>query len=171
MALRKGNLDIARKIAVAKKIRVSLPRTVAAEATRFFKDSFRKGGFTDKTFVPWALPKRKIKGTNGRFLHSGRAHWDEAGRHTGFTKADRRRGTLIKSGAMLRSIGPKQVTWGRTVVGTDKVYGPVHNFGLTSGRANGRFQMPKRQFIGQSEALDQLNEKHIRDAVLSILNA
>ena len=170
-ANRRGNLDIQRKITFALKMRVTLPKQVGAVAVNFFKDGFRQGGFTDRSFKPWALPKRQIKNANGRYLHSGCAHWDLKGNHTGFTAADRKRAILVKSGKLRRSIQVTTAAWPTVKVGSPIKYAAVHNFGLQAGSANARFTMPKREFIGESHMLAQTVNEMVKKAVLAILNA
>lgn len=53
----------------------------------------------------------------------------------------------------------QDVTDGQSLIVSDSVYADVHNEGLHAGRGRG-FTMPKRQFIGQSEALvNDIKEK------------
>lgn len=97
---------------------------IKVEAEGFHAENFRKGGFTDRTFKKW--PPRK--------------------------DGDTTRALLVKSGTMRR-----HATSGKTKGNTiDFVmpleYEKVHNEGGKAGRGQG-FQMPQRQYIGESEEL------------------
>lgn len=114
-----------------------LPRIVGQEAVDFSKESFDRGGFTDKTFEAWQplkpqTLKRKTK-KNGKVA-----------------------GILIDEGTLKKSIdydaNYNEVTIHLNERTSD--YGQVHNEG-GQGKAWGKhpFTMPKRQFMGDSETL------------------
>lgn len=76
----------------------------------------------------------------------------------------RKRGSLmVESAALMNSVRtaeatPGQVKW---TAGNDKVpYAQVHNEGGKAGRGAG-FDMPQRQFMGESEELEQKITKRI----------
>ena len=102
----------------------------AMTGVSYFKGAFRKKGFDG---TPWPLAKKDKAGT-------------------------RRRGSLmIDSAALMNSVRiaratPQEVVW---TAGNAKVpYAEVHNTGGRAGRGRG-FQMPRRQYMGDAEALRQ----------------
>lgn len=111
---------------------------VVVEAENHFAGSFRNEGFTDRSLQPW--PARKKATTPKRAL-------------------------LIKTGTLRRQATKGQVIGNRVVFTVGVPYGKVHNEGLRAGRGAG-FQMPKRQFIGNSQALDE----RIQRKTLAFLN-
>jgi phage gpG-like protein len=130
MAQKKFNLD-----KQAKAVKTQLERAmtlIGNEAKNHFVQSFRDGGFTDKSLKKWEPRKNQNKKSAGR-------------------------GILVKSGDLRRSIIRRPVNKQALSVKitTDLIYAAVHNDGLMAGRGRG-FKMPKRQFIGNSY---QLNEK------------
>ena len=108
---------------------------VVVEAESHFAASFRNEGFTDRSLQPW--PARKKADTGGR------------------------RGLLIKTGLLRRQATKGQVIGNRVSFTIGVPYGKVHNEGLRAGRGAG-FQMPKRQFIGDSQALNERIERKIK---------
>ena len=117
-------------------------------AETHFTKSFRDGGFTDETFVPWKKRKRSIDTYKpGRRGESGV-------RSLGID-----RGVLIgKAGAgrLSRSIRSRRFGILSAKISTDVIYARIHNDGLM-GKAFGKypFKMPKRQFIGYSGKLNR----------------
>ncbi len=79
--------------------------------------------------------------------------------------------TLIESGNLMNSIRPTEVTDKKVVIaaGNEKVaYARVHNEGLRAGRGKG-FSMPKRQFMGESNELNQLIIKELERKLNQLL--
>lgn len=111
---------------------------VAVEAENFHSENFRKEGFTDVGFQPW--PPRK--------------------------KQERpRRALLVKTGA-LKGHALKGRRQGSQVDFIFPLpYMRVHNEGGKAGRGKG-FQMPKRQYVGRSNLL----EDRIRQKATIIIN-
>ena len=112
---------------------------IGNEAVSHYRASFRNQGFTDRGIVRWKNVQRR---TNPRDA----------------SKAAASRPILTGSGELGNSI-----LWKRAVrdieIYSDKIYAEVHNKGLRAGRGKG-FQMPKRQFIGQSATLTKrMNQK------------
>ena len=107
---------------------------VVVEAENHFAGSFRNGGFTDRAIQPW--PARKKVETPKRAL-------------------------LIKTGTLRRQATKGQVIGNRVTFTIGVPYGKVHNEGLRAGRGAG-FQMPKRQFIGDSQVLNERIERKIK---------
>lgn len=103
-------------------------------AVNHFKKSFVKGGFEDKTFEQWKIPKRKL-GKKAKETRKGT------------------RATLVKSGTLKRSIRVTKSSGYDISIGSDLPYAAVHNDGLKAGRGKG-FIMPQRQFMGDSAQLE-----------------
>lgn len=112
---------------------------VVVEAENHFAASFRNEGFTGRSIQPW--PARKKADTGGR------------------------RALLVKTGTLRRQATKGQVIGNRVSFTIGVPYGKVHNEGLRAGRGSG-FQMPKRQFIGNSQTLDE----RIQRKTLAFLN-
>ena len=115
----------------------------AATGVSYFKGAFRKKAFDGK---PWSPAKI-----------------DTAGK--------RRRGSLmVDSAALMNSIRTAEATATRVVwaAGNDKVaYAQVHNEGGRAGRGAG-FDMPQRQFMGQSTELEEQIDKRIQTYIQKI---
>lgn len=102
---------------------------IAVEAELFHAKNFRDEGFTDTGFTPW--PKRKKE-----------------------DKRPGRRALLVKTGT-LRGHALKGRVQGNGVAFVFPLeYEKVHNEGLRAGRGAG-FDMPKRQFVGESDYLEK----------------
>ncbi len=137
---KRGSFKLPRTIAQFKRKKSTLPRKVGEIAKNHFLDNFRKGGFVDRTLERW---ERLKDGTESR---------------------------LTRSGKLKRSIRVKSARFARIVIGTTGVvYAAIHNFGL-KGLAFGRsaFNMPKRQFIGNSRLMDRKIIREIDNEVKRI---
>lgn len=88
----------------AKRIVKERPRMVAVESTKFFKDSFQKGGFTDDAFLPWQKRKSTL---GGKKILIGKDN------------------TMN----LMQSIRPLEENEKRVRVGTDLIYSEIHNDG------------------------------------------
>ena len=134
MSVRKrGSFRLPQTIAAFKRKKSTLPRQVGVVAKNHFFDSFKNGGFTDFSLKRWVAKK------DGEASH------------------------LTKSSKLKTSIRVKSARFSRIVVGTIAiVYAAIHNYGLR-GLAFGRaaFEMPKRQFIGDSRVMDKKIIKQI----------
>ena len=123
-----------------------LPVKVGVLAEGQFKDNFLKGGFVNNGLQKWKPAKRQLSGKKD-------------------TKTKNK--TLVASGLLYKSIG--HVTGAARVVVQNKVpYAAVHNEGLRAGRGRG-FQMPRRQFIGDSRELNEKVEKTIDTELRKII--
>ncbi len=121
----------------------TLPIALGNIAKNFFKDAFRKGGFTDTGFKRWEQRRKRL----GR------------GRTSPTLKEA---ANLIQSGTLKRSIKVRPATFKLTRIFTNVVYAAIHNFGLR-GLAFGKheFKMPEREFIGDSRTLERKLENRI----------
>lgn len=117
-----------------KQLKSDLPRVLAHETTNFFiQENFDKQQFDGKE---WAPVNRQGKYKNGKSTRL-------------------RSATLVQSGRLRRAVinSLSKLSWDEIVWRVSDVkYAKVHNEGLKAGRGAG-FQMPKRQFIGDSKAL------------------
>lgn len=126
-------------------------RVMPIKAGRIAKDHFQNnfllGGFLDGGLHKWKVSKRieKVKGAKGKYktLMSGRNHL--------FNSIEYR---LDNSDVVIETKVP---------------YAAVHNEGLKAGRGKG-FQMPRRQFIGESKELTVQIENMIEIELTKILN-
>ncbi len=82
-----------------------IPEGSATIAVNWFKDSFRKQGFTDKGFRRW---KKRKPGA----------------------PRDRGRAILTDTGRLRRSIRKERVTYRRTIISTRVPYAIYHNEGI-----------------------------------------
>lgn len=134
-------------------------RIIKEEALIHFNNSFTYQGFTDKNLVKWPkrkVPKRNGKPITGKTLERWRAK--DQGRAILVGHSDDTKGTHLMT-TITGELAPGMVT-----IYVDKEnnkksestigYAQVHNDGLKAGRPPG-FTMPKRQFIGPSEKLEQ----------------
>lgn len=130
-----------RKIKELQKVKANLPAQIGNIAKRHFLQSFRDGGFTDTTLNPWAKRKALDK--------SDRARGDN-------------RALLVKTGHLRGSIRVRLATFQRIEIGAYGVpYAKYHNQGTN--------KLPKRQFIGRSNALDKKIKAKINREFKTIL--
>ncbi len=54
---------------IAKDIKKDASRIAATESVKFFQDSFRKGGFTDTSFVAWKETNNPLSGKKTMYKH------------------------------------------------------------------------------------------------------
>lgn len=131
---KKAAADFFRKLqrAIPRMEREITNTIVAVEAEMFHAKNFREEGFTDKAFQPWT--KRKKAETPRRAL-------------------------LVKSGAMKGHAVRGRSTGKEVEFIFPLEYMQVHNEGGRAGRGSG-FTMPQRQYVGESEYLQQrINDK------------
>lgn len=122
----------------------TLPIKAGAEAKSHFQENFRMGGFVNGGLQRWKPSKRigksvMRKGKNGRRR---------------ITPAANKYGTLLSSRNHLYSSIRYIPSAGEVRIVNEVPYAIVHNEGRRAGRGKG-FQMPKRQFIGESRELNQ----------------
>lgn len=175
---------------IAKKMQQEQSRMVAVEAKKFFKESFVKGGFTDRSFIPW---KSRISPLGGKKILIGKGNSEN----------------------LMQSIRTLERTRTRVRTGTDLVYGGIHNEGgtitvtpamkkywwaqyyefagsvkkrkngktsqakgnlLTNAKAEycrnmalmkvgSKIRIPKRQYIGESKSLMDLLDAWLREEI------
>jgi len=122
-------------------IAADLPDIVGREAVNHFQEGFQKEGFTDQGFVKWQEVKRrqgKAKGADAmRKILTGRT----GALHDSISY-------VIEPGKVVISANPMN-----TGAGTN--YAVVHNFGANNAGRAGNTVIPQRQFIGNSEAMNQ----------------
>lgn len=125
----------------------TLPIALGNIAKNFFKDAFRKGGFTDVGFKRWQSRRKRLgRGRTSPTLKEG--------------------ANLILTGKLRRSIKVRPATFKLTRIFTNLGYAAIHNFGL-QGLAFGKheFQMPEREYMGDSRVLERRLENRILKGV------
>lgn len=128
-----------RVIANMDRIKTTLPRVLANETKKYFVGEFKKQQWDGKR---WLDPKRKQKTTGSSRNKSA---------------------TLVQSGTLRRAVinSLQQDTFKLIHFEVkDVAYAKVHNEGLRAGRGLG-FQMPKRQFMGQTKKLGEIQRRVI----------
>lgn len=128
-----------RVIANMDRIKTTLPRVLANETKNYFVGEFNKQQWDGKR---WLDPKRKQKTTGSSRNKSA---------------------TLVQSGTLRRAVinSLQQATFKLIHFEVkDVAYAKVHNEGLRAGRGLG-FQMPKRQFMGQTKKLGEIQRRVI----------
>ena len=128
-----------RVIANMDRIKTTLPRVLANETKKYFVGEFKKQQWDGKR---WLDPKRKQKTTGSSRNKSA---------------------TLVQSGTLRRAVinSLQQATFKLIHFEVkDVAYAKVHNEGLRAGRGLG-FQMPKRQFMGQTKKLGEIQRRVI----------
>jgi len=127
----------------------TLPVKAGNVAVEHFRDNFRQGGFVDGGLQKWKPSKRLSSGSKS---------------------AAGNRPTLMSERDLLFSDIKKTTRNGEVIIHTTETtqdYAAVHNEGLRSGRGRG-FQMPKRQFIGDSKELNDKIENLIESELSKI---
>ncbi len=94
--------ELTKKIEKLNSIYSVLPKKAGVIAVNFFKERFREGAWLDKTKEKWKPRKRK---------------------------ENSKRGVLIKSGRLKRSIRVTKTTPESVTIGTDVPYAQIHNEG------------------------------------------
>lgn len=141
-------------------IQQDAPRIIAKEGRDHFRESFQNEGFTDATVEPWAEVKRR---------QEDRMQRNKNGTISKRQGRDQKRKILTDSGDLRKSITTD--IRGMTVeVGTDLDYAEPHNDGTTNAGRNNNVTLPKRQFIGESRALDEKIESQFEQDITKIFN-
>jgi phage gpG-like protein len=122
---------------------------VGIQAKNHFKKSFRDEGFTDNKLSKWKEVKRR-EGENLKGATSKRKIL------TGTTK-------------QLQDSIDYNTTHDGVEIVTDVVYAQIHNEGGQAGR-NGSATIPKRQFIGESENLNNKIASEIESEISKRMN-
>jgi phage gpG-like protein len=86
------------------KVRMALPPVIGTIAVNYFKDSFRRQGWRDRTLKAWEKRKAGTKNNKGRAI-------------------------LVRSGRLRNSIRIVSADVNRIVVGSDVPYASAHNEG------------------------------------------
>lgn len=132
-------------------IKNDLRRNVGKIAVDHFTENFQQEGFVDATLEPWKEVKRRL---------NPRTRGARATRKilTGDT-ADL--GRSIKY-----DLGPGENT---VTIHSDLAYAAAHNEGTSTAGRGRSTKIPKRQFIGHSEKLDEKIQKEIEEGLNKIL--
>jgi phage gpG-like protein len=140
---RGGTESMKRKIDAFNRIKTQMPKESGKTITGFLKSNFEKQGFQDATVEKWEKRKK-------RYSHP----------------------ILLKSGALRRSIKLRMATWNLIKVESDLPYSAIHNYGKR-GKAWGKhpFKMPKRQFMGNSRALNNILVRKMETSINRAMRA
>ena len=118
-----------------------LPTVSGTIAVNFFKDSFTRKGFINKSFEKWQ-PRQND---------------------------DDLKGSLMLVSANLKRSIKKDVGSNYVIVSSDTAYSKAHNEGLTIRKRSSSFKMPKRQFMGKSEVLMKRIELNFNKQLKAII--
>lgn len=166
----RNKLDLDPLIKEFKRQKKHLPQKLGNVAVRYFRRSFDKEGFTDRTLDPWERRKYTARGGPKK--------------------------TLQVSGALKRSIRRLKTTFGEIKIGTRGLaYAEIHNTGGTlrpqvtkrmrgfawnkykrtgnpvfkgialTKKTNLTIEIPKRQYIGDSVVLEKLLKQRIEKEI------
>jgi len=157
-----GSVNITTILDNVSKAIESLPNRVATTAVNFSKQRFVKQNWQDTEEEPWKGRSRSRKGGSKR----------------------QRGAVLVDSGRLKKSIRVIDASKERVVIGTDVPYAQMHNDGLEApvsvkvhtrrSRKGKSFtvkahtrnvKMPKRQFLGESQALANQIEEMIYNEI------
>lgn len=134
----KFNFDqVIKKLEQAKS---SLPKVLANDTKKFFLASWQKQGWDNGGVKAWSPRKyNKNKRSAGRAI-------------------------LVKSGALRRAVNAslKSATFDSIKFSVDLPYAAIHNEGLKM--KNGK-NMPKRQYMGDSESLRKIQKEKIQKSI------
>lgn len=142
--------DLQRKLKAAQDyLRKDVKKVIGVEAVNFYKKSFRNEGFTDRSLTKWKEVKR---------------------RENPKTKGAAKTRKILTGDTKQLSDGLEyRVSSGGVSISSDVVYAAVHNRGGKAGR-NKAAEIPKRQFVGQSDTLNKTLETEIEADLTNILN-
>ncbi len=155
---------------MATDLKKNASRYAASESVKFFKESFVKGGFSDKSFNPWKKSNTPLSGKR----------------------------TLYKSGKLMQSIRKTEESESRVVVVADAEHAEIHNNGgiitvtnqmkkffwakhielkkrnkkkayfckyMALKKVGSKIKIDQRQFIGESKTMMDLFEKFFKGQV------
>lgn len=141
-------LFAAKVIKAAAYLRNDFPDIVGVEAVKHFKENFQNEGFTNQTLQKWDDVKRR---TNPPESQMG--------------KASTTRKILTGQTGDLGDSLDYNANFNTVAITTDLPYAQAHNEGTTTAGRGNKTTIPKRQFMGDSQALIQkLNnelERHL----------
>jgi phage gpG-like protein len=134
-------------------------RIIAKEGRDHFRESFQNEGFTDATIEPWKEVKRR---------QEDRMKRNKNGSVSKRQGRDQKRKILTDTGDLKNSITTE--VRGMTVeVGTDLDYAEPHNEGTTNAGRGNNTTISQRQFIGESQALNEKIENQFEKDITKIL--
>lgn len=128
-----------------------------------------------KTFLPKTLANDTKNYFVGEFNKQewGGTKWEKSKRQTNPKKTRDTAATLVQSGKLRRAVvnSLQSATFNKIHFEVKDVpYAQVHNEGLRAGRGAG-FQMPKRQFMGQTNKLTRIQRGVIDKTIDKIWQA
>lgn len=129
-----GDILLNQRVNAIKKVLITLPRDIGDTAVLFTKERFKQQNWKNKSAVAWQKRKGTAKRNKGRSL-------------------------LMDTGRLKRSIRRKRTTSNSVTIGSNVPYAKAHNEGVnkkvTVGARTRNMNLPKRQFMGKSHALDK----------------
>lgn len=138
-----GSFGLKKGLKKLKRKKSTVPKVIGKMAQKHFRDSFRKGGFTDKAFEQWEPRRKRLSRTRTSDTLKERAN-------------------LIKSGALRRATVLKSASFKRIKLGTAGIkYANRHNLGLKG--------MPQRQFVGDSFVLEKRIKRRLEKEIGKVL--
>lgn len=128
------------------KVKTALPKVLANQAQNYFHKSFKDQGFDG---TKWKEVNRRIEGTNEWKYPKNKG----LGRRT--------KSILSGSGALDRAVGNsiRAATFDMVSIVVALEYAEAHNDG------NPKRNLPKRQFIGQTRTLTNMQDKKIDEYI------
>lgn len=140
-----SQFNFQRVIANLQKVKVELPKLLANDTKNHFVRSFNSSKWDGKD---WKEVERRKEGARVK-------------------KSRSTEHILVQSGRLRRALinSIKNADWAKIKLElTDVPYARVHNEGLRAGRGSG-FQMPKRQFVGDTKELRNIQISRIKSVV------
>jgi phage gpG-like protein len=136
----KNKLDFSEVMNKFEHLKRDIPNVLANQSVNYFKGSFQKQGWDN---TRWKTSKR--------VLNSGGS-------------------TLVKSGALRRSIKVVRKNFKKIIIASNLPYSKIHNEGFNGvQKVKGftrKMKMPKRQFMGVSQKLTEMHRK----TMMSMIN-
>ena len=143
MAKKGKRWDMKKKLSEMKAVERTLPKRIGNMALNFYLESWDDEAFSydAKGSDPWKARKKPTKQDK---------------------KTGKRRGLLVQSGDLRRSMQVRSATWNGIKIGSYGIkYAKYHNRGTDS--------LPQRQFVGKSKVLDRKIMKTISTAIKKVL--
>ena len=132
-------------------IKGELRKNVGEIAIKHYTENFQKEGFMDDTLKPWKEVKRRL---NPR-IRGARS-----------TRKILTGDTADLGRSIKYEMGPSET---EITVFSDLPYGAAHNEGTSTAGRGRSTKIPKRQFIGHSQKLDEKIQKEIEEGLGRIL--
>lgn len=157
-------------------LRDIVPKRIAADAERHFKESFRNQGFTDTSLVRWRATKGGKKGrtlkASGALMNSikGTANGmavrvTAGGQHVPYARIHNEGGTIQRQ--VTRRAHYRNAHTRRTKRGKQEVPGAM----VRRHQARMNLHLPKRQYMGRSAVLTRTMKATILRSIAQVVNS